>query len=1117
MKKILYIGAALLIALCWSIPAAMAGPDLYPGDTSIYGGIPVIQPNLLIILDTSISMNDDALPGAAYNGSTTYTPASYTSTKVYKCTAWGNECGNWVAHIDNVSSVTTSCGSANPRSVLLTNGIWNSSANRLTNSGACSSGSGIYATGNWINWRAAAPPARAKIAIARDVLKDIVNTTYGVRIGLMIFDGNQGGDIYSATVSGSTYKAEVKDMDAIFTGSTTNRSALVTAIDDIQATSWTPLAESLYEAMNYYKGAASSFSHSTFTSPIQGGCQNNFIVIITDGMSTGDASNVLQTICNNGDCDGDGFDPANDPAKSYNNSGSDFLDDVAWYMNHNDMSTTYTGTQNVVIYTVGFGLGGSNPGAVKLLNETAQNGSGGNHFTGVSGTRDTAFLTNDQTGLTSAMITILADIFEVNSSFVAPVVPVSPENRTYSGSRIYMGFFKPQSGKMWLGNLKKYGLDSNGNVVDRNNAAATSSDGSFLSTAVSYWSGSPDGGNVESGGVGELLVSRDLTANPRQIYTYFGTNTDLTHSSNAFTVANTTGVTMALLGMTTATDRDDLIKFVHGTDVYDDNANANKTENREWLLGDVLHSRPLVVRYGTYSEANEGNCGTNTSVIFVGANDGMLHAFKDCNGQEAWAFLPPDLLGQLSYLHGAIHAYFVDTSASPYIYDANQNGVIESGDRVVIVFGERRGGGKDTAPTGGFYYALDVTNPLAPVFLWSVSNTQVQQGTTTTATTTYGELAETWSEPKITKINLSTGEKIVAFVGAGYDNLNEDGRYGATQTYTGTGVVSLSNYGEGVVTSTGTSAPLNPKGRGVYAIEIASLSAGVPSFSAGGAKVWGYTNASDSGMTFSIPSEITALDTDYNGYVDRLYVGDTGGNIWRFDVGSTSTGSWAGKKIFSINPGSGGAADKGRKIFYRPASSLDAQFEWIFEGTGDREHPLNRAVVDRMYAFKDRDQATTKTESDMTDVTLNLIQTGTSAQQDAVRAALNATTNYGWYIKLTNSGEKVLATPTLFNGVDYFTTFSPNTLPNTDPCMPGNLGMGRLYAVDYANGGAVIDFTGSGTLTRGLDLGEGIPSGVVLIISSNGDVTAKVAEGGKLVSPPTAPGGMINPLYWRIR
>jgi type IV pilus assembly protein PilY1 len=985
--------------------------------------------------------------------------------------------------------------------------------------------------GNWVNWRSlTGGTPESKMDIAKRVVQNIVQSTAGIRFGLMVFNNNQGGKLRVY----NSYTASINDMDAIFTGSTTNRTALVNAITPIVADSWTPLAETLFETMRYYQGGASVFnSPTTYTSPILEACQKNYVVLVTDGMSTQDNDNVLRTICTTGangipgDCDQDGFEPANDPAKTYPNSGSDYLDDVAKYLYDNDMSTTFSGTQNVITYTVGFGLGGANAGAVKLLSETAANGHG------------VAYYSEDEAQLTDSLTQILGQIFEVNSSFVAPVVPVSPENRTYSGGRVYLGFFKPQNGTaFWLGNLKKYGISDAGAVVDKNGDRANyvdndangvddvtgetlpadASNGSFRSTSVSYWTATPDQGDVDSGGVGQVLLDRNLGTTPRKIYTYMGSSVALTNASNAVTTTNA-GITAAALGVADATAKDKLINYLHGYDAYDEDGDLVTNENREWMLGDILHSKPLVVNFASYvvSAANEANCSVNKTLVFAGANDGMVHAFRDCDGSEAWAFIPQDLLPNLNYLTGTTHTYFVDGSPAVYRYDADKDGNIEpaGGDKVILLIGERRG--------GGYYYALDVSDPENPQYSWRIGAATSPSG----SNTDYAELGQTWSDIELTKIKVGSYAKMVGIIGAGYDNANEDGRYGITQTYNGLGTTS--GDGGGNVTSSGASAALTPKGRGVYVVEIATVSDAsgnvtAPNLTSSGWKVWGYTYTSNNTMSFSIPSSVAAVDTDYNGFTDRFYAGDTGGNMWAFDIGNTSTASWVARMIFSGNPGTLGATDRGRKLFYPPSVVFEYGYANLAFGTGDREHPLNTAVVDRLYSLKDRGQASaiteTATPSQLVDVTDDLLQT--SNDPSVIENLLSQLeSQYGWYIRLENAGEKALAPAlTFFNS--YYTTYTPDGTTSS-ACEVAPLGTGRLYILDYKTGESVYNYDVSNDTTsavygktdRSQVIGSGIPSGVVPIIPPDGDVTLLVGVGDGLPEPPPPDEDISISLYWR--
>lgn len=1032
--------------------------DQYPGDTVIYGvSTAAIQPNVLIIMDNSGSMGDEIVSGPPYDPDTVY-PASggcqggpCETNEVYR---WRTVEGRWSHFMNDVSGVTCSSASAS----FLSSGTYQG---RLRTTGACSGTSGSFAIGNYINWLSASGGMRSKMDVAKDVVTDLLNATSGVRFGLMIFNQSNGGHIAGVGdhYGYLDYDAYVQDMDAVFSGTVTNRQALVSTMNNIEPSTWTPLAETLFEAMNYYKGQRTSFNGSVeYSSPVQYACQKNYVILITDGMSTEDRSPVLRGICNDGDCDGDGFEPAGDPAKVYTSQGSDYLDDVAKYLYENDLlpdgaDDKTIGRQNVITYTIGFGLAGV-AYAEKLLQETASNGGGEYYSASSTG------------GLSESLRQIIASIVEDNTSFVAPVLPVSPENRTFTGERLYMGFFKPKNRAFWSGNLKKYGMGSNGTVLDRYGDPATNDDGSIRDNAGSYWGSSADGGEVESGGAGALLLTRSAA---REIYTYTGATAFLTASENYFSASNP-AITAAMLSVADDTEKGRLISFVHGFDAYDEDGNGLTAEKRDWILGDVLHSKPTVVHYSTFSAADEDDCSLNRSVVFLGANDGMLHAFSDCDGQELWAFIPPDLLGHLKYLPGPAHTYFVDSSPTAYIHDADRDGNIETadGDKVIIMFGERRG--------GGFYYALDVSDPASPRYMWRIGSAESPSG----VHTDYAELAESWSEPVMGKVFVESDgadvAKIAAFIGAGYDNAAEDQEPSAVST----------------------------KGRGLYVVEIATLMGGVPDFSDSGRKIWGYATAQNASLTRSFPSQLAVLDVSGNGFVDRIYAGDTGGSLWRFDIGSKLTSAWAGRKIFQSNPGADSSS--GRKIFYKPAVTLELGYELLFFGTGDRAHPVTAAEVNRLYAVKDAGQTTARNESELSDATSV--------------TSVNIAPTSGWYIKLnTNSGEKVLAQASVFGGVAYYATYTPTATASM--CSSGS-GASRLYSVEYLTAMPAYNYnTANDTTTvvkdvsdRSTAIGAGIASGLVSVVSPSG-FTALIGSGGAIVRPEVRRSGSSMPTYWR--
>jgi type IV pilus assembly protein PilY1 len=723
--------------------------------------------------------------------------------------------------------------------------------------------------------------------------------------------------------------------------------------------------------------------------------------------------------------------------------GTDYLDDVAQYLYETDLRSDMQDQQNIITYTIGFTVQSQH----NLLGRSAEKGHGRYFYSG-----------NAQQ-LADAFQDIVNEILEKSTSFVAPLVPVSRLERTTAGDKLYLALFQPVNGGMWSGNIKKFGVAqenntlsgiSIGDMIDANGAPALDKDGQILPTAKSFWTSlNMDGGDVQKGGVGEVLMKR---SSPRNIYTYLESNVVLSDSTNAFTETN---ITPALLGLgTDHAARDKLVRYVRGYDSYDDNGNGNTTEKRDWILGSFLHSRPLIIHFQT------------RSVIFAGSNDGMLHAFDDSDGSELWAFIPPNVLTNLQALHGEVVQSFVDGSPKVYISYDSSGEIIN---KAILIFGERRGGNN--------YYALDITDPLSPRYLWKIS----PEGN-------YAELGQTWSSPMVGKITCAAcqgGEKWVAFIGGGYDT-NQD--------------------------NNPVTAP-DSKGRAIYVVDVLD-----------GSLVWSYSYAKNLEMAYPIPSDIQKVDTNGDGRIDRLYVGDMGGQIWRFDIGdSDAVANWTGKMIFKANSLT---SDK-RKIFYPPDVTLEkdsGNYEMLFFGTGDREHPKESTNINRLYAIKDKNPSAVLTENDLVDVTQDLLQDPGATQTQKTNVLNALMEKNGWYIKLDeNPGEKCLSSPVVFYGVVYFTSFAPNFGSVSDPCFVGE-GTGRVYALKYKTGDAVFNLDGSldGTISRSdrsATIGTGIPSGVIITIIGGRGV-AYVGVGGpngpRVPRPDLLNAKSLVSVYWRI-
>jgi type IV pilus assembly protein PilY1 len=456
-----------------------------------------------------------------------------------------------------------------------------------------------------------------------------------------------------------------------------------------------------------------------------------------------------------------------------------------------------------------------------------------------------------------------------------------------------------------------------------------------------------------------------------------------------------------------------VVNFIRGADVLDEDEDGVTTENRAVITGDILHSEPAVVSYN--------NSYLTDSVVFFGSNDGMLHAVLDADGTEMWGFIPSDLLSKLKdILEGSNHSYFVDASPKVHILNGNDDNVVSDGEQAILVFGERSG--------GYYYYALDITNPNSPSFLWKINSLDGVS------------FGETWSEPVFTKVRISDGDTTgtdVMMVGGGYSVDNSLGNFVAAVNLLDGSLVAMSN-------------PID--------------------------------------LDFSIPSSVLVVDLDNNKFVDKVYVGDMGGQLIRFgcftDVDGTlfefpetneNINKWYTSVIFDT--------DDSRKFFYPPSVTLEKDFDLVFIGSGNRNDACSTASSDRIYAIKDDHTEFARVDTDLVNIT------------DPMATPPVFPDANGYYLGLS-AGEKILSKGMVFNKVYYVSSFTPD---NSDPCMPG--GISRLYALGYKTGEAQIDFDGDGTYDRYTEVGGGIPSKPVMIIPAEGKPKLLISVGSTVPDP----------------
>jgi type IV pilus assembly protein PilY1 len=276
---------------------------------------------------------------------------------------------------------------------------------------------------------------------------------------------------------------------------------------------------------------------------------------------------------------------------------------------------------------------------------------------------------------------------------------------------------------------------------------------------------------------------------------------------------------------------------------------------------------------------------------------------------------------------------------------------------------------------GRFLYAFDVTDPTSPSFLWKTSSAEVSV------------LGQTWSEPRVIKIKGHSNPVII--MGAGYDTAEDTVPAGDT------------SMGDAVVV--------------------------LDAFNGSRVKVF---DAPDR----PVPADVSVVDSDYDGYIDRAYAVDLGGSIYRIDLEKTTVSGtssaiddWSIVRLASL--GTAGES----KFFFAPDVVLTKSYSVVLIGSGDREKPLTESSQDYFYAVIDRQLG--KGISDG----FAPIERAELVSQDSYASSPEAK---GCFMTLER-GEKVVNAPLTIAGVTYFGTNRPT------PADPGtcsaNLGEARSY------------------------------------------------------------------------
>ena len=664
---------------------------------------------------------------------------------------------------------------------------------------------------NWFTYH------RRREYVAKAAIAEVIKTLERVRVGILSING--------------TIVAPLKPVgvwkDGIYIDETT---ALLQELYACDTGGDTPLREGLHDIGNYYRSNSRNLTHYRgksvagdtppyFPEAEGGACQQSVAIVVTDGYY----SYIVKDL-RVGNADGDNkslFDQ-----KPYADTLSETLADVAMYYYENDLSPdpqdapagkglpdrvynpelVYKNSpdkaphQHMVTYAMAFGVTGNlNPDDYEddpatsyyLKKKDKKNLTYGNYptwpgnldaksketiddlFHAAVNGRGRFLTANDPRRLANALSELTNNVLDRTGSSSSMTVTKDARHGGI-GDDILMF----QAGYMtsdWSGDVKAYRIDPDTGVI--------LGDGPAWSAAESL----------------------NLTSwNQRRIFSYNG-NFGIEFDENQLTDAQKT-----MLG----TDHTNMVGYIKGE-------NIDGYRIRSTKLGDIVHSSPVL----------------ENGVLYVGANDGMLHAFeinshgdRNIKGDEIFAYIPSFVFENLSKLSdpGYRHKFYVDLTPTV----VKGKGLLEGDELGTILVGGLGKGGKG-------YFALDISAPgsMTPEnVLWEFPNVVSQDD--------INDIGFSFSKPLVVRTNSSgEDESWIVIFGNGYDSAN------------GNAVLYI----------------LNPRTGDI----IKKIVADNPSI--------------DSGNGLSSP---IAVDVNADKKVDFVYAGDLKGNMWKFDLTGQSAIEW---------------------------------------------------------------------------------------------------------------------------------------------------------------------------------------------------------------------------------
>ena len=478
-----------------------------------------------------------------------------------------------------------------------------------------------------------------------------------------------------------------------------------------------PIAGLMSKASNYFATNPASSNGCT---------PKRYVILVTDGLPTFDLNGKTWPPLGSAAALGYGVTATFNPDGSLATTNNQALTDAI-------TKITALNAAGIDTYIVALGAGvdpSKNPVAAQTLTAMA-----------VAGGTNAYFAATDPTTLANDLQSILGTILAATQS-VASVAVNSTGLST--NSVVYQSqFVSSDVDQDWTGNLFSFNVNSTTGVVDTlpadaNWAAATQLDAQNWITATP-----PNGRNI---------ATYDPVVNQGIAFEWNPSGTATTG------IAPLTTLGQDLTTFAADTNGQDVLNYLRGDKALE-KQNGGQFRNRTHILGDIVFSNPAYVAgpnaanlSGSYLAFAAAHA-SRPPVIYVGADDGMLHAFDAATGNERFAYVPRGVYGNLinlvSPFYNARHLFFVD--GSPQVTD------VQFADSTwhSVLFGNEGAGGKSI-------FAIDVTDPttlssegaVASAVLWDFTHIDMGLG---------------YANPQLANTSAGT----LLFVGNGYDSTNE--------------------------------------------------------------------------------------------------------------------------------------------------------------------------------------------------------------------------------------------------------------------------------------------------------------------------------------------------------